>query len=63
MTSVQSPDLRTRSAHKPFYFNTSAHLLRIGRERAATLGELEEHHFIREGFSNDFAHLGILGMQ
>jgi hypothetical protein len=60
---------------KPFYFNTSAHLLRIGRERAATLSELlqalricsdgsifehtfrtlQEHHFIREGFSNDFA--------
>jgi hypothetical protein len=60
----------------PFYFNTSAHLLRIGRERAETLGQLlealrtcsedsvfqhtfrtlEEHHFIREGFSNDFAH-------
>ncbi len=76
MTSAQSLDLRSRSARKPFYFNTSAHLLRIGRERAATLGELlqalhacsegsifqhtfrtmEEHHFIREGFSNDFAH-------
>jgi Family of unknown function (DUF5752) len=61
---------------KPFYFNTSAHLLRIGRERATTLAELlqalrtcsegsifqhtfrtlQEHHFIREGFSNDFAH-------
>jgi hypothetical protein len=65
-----------RVANKPFYFNTSAHLLRIGRERAATLAELlaalracseesifqhtfrtlQEHHFIREGFSNDFAH-------
>ena len=63
-------------APKPFYFNTSAHLLLIGRERAATLSELlqalrtcsegsifqhtfrtlQEHHFIREGFSNDFAH-------
>ena len=63
-------------APKPFYFNTSAHLLRIGRERATTLSELlqalrtcsegsifqhtfrtlQEHHFIREGFSNDFAH-------
>jgi uncharacterized protein DUF5752 len=59
-----------------FYFNTSAHLLRITRYKANTLGEflealrscpedsifqhtfrtLEEHHFIREGFSNDFAH-------
>src|SRR5579863_2967375 len=63
-------------ARKPFYFNSSAHLLRIGRERATNLVELlqalrtcsedsvfqhtfrtlEEHHFIREGFSNDFAH-------
>ena len=61
---------------KSFYFNTSAHLLRIGRERATTLHEflsalrtcsedsifqhtfrtLQEHHFIREGYSNDFAH-------
>jgi len=61
---------------KPFYFNTSAHLLRITRQKATTLEEflealrecpegsifqhafrtLEEHHFIREGFSNDFAH-------
>jgi hypothetical protein len=76
MTSVQDVGLRSRAARKPFYFNTSAHLLRIGRERAATLSELlvalhscsedsifqhtfrtlEEHHFIREGFSNDFAH-------
>lgn len=62
--------------HKPFHFNTSAHLLRIGRERASNLSELlealrtcsensvfqhtfrtlQEHHFIRQGFSNDFAH-------
>jgi len=61
---------------QPFYFNTSAHLLHIGRERANTLAELlqalrtcsegsifqhtfrtlQEHHFIREGFSNDFVH-------
>src|SRR5580704_14457533 len=61
---------------KPFYFNTSAHLLRINRQKANTLPEfldalrecpegsifqhsfrtLQEHHFIREGFSNDFAH-------
>jgi hypothetical protein len=61
---------------KPFYFNTSAHLLRITTLKANTLGEflaalrtcpdnsifqhtfrtLHEHHFIREGFSNDFAH-------
>jgi hypothetical protein len=62
-------------ALRPFYFNSSAHLLRVGREEANTLGEfldavrtcpedsifqhtfrtLQEHHFIREGFSNDFA--------
>ena len=61
---------------KPFYFNTSEHLLRIGRQKATTLSELwqalqtcpddsifqhtfrtlQEHHFIRLGFSNDFAH-------
>jgi Family of unknown function (DUF5752) len=65
--------------HKPFYFNTSEHLLRIGRERAGTLSELlqalrscpddsifqhtfrtlQEHHFIRQGFSNDFAHWSL----
>jgi hypothetical protein len=64
---------------KPFHFNTSAHLLRIGRERASNLSELlqalrtcsensifqhtfrtlQEHHFIREGFSNDFAHWAL----
>ncbi len=61
---------------KPFYFNTSEHLLRIGRQKAHNLSELlqaletcpddsifqhtfrtlQEHHFIRQGFSNDFAH-------
>lgn len=66
----------TRWARSPFFFNTAAHLLRIGRERATNLNELleslrscpdesifqhtfrtlQEHHFIREGFSNDFAH-------
>lgn len=60
----------------PFHFNSAAHLLRIGRERAGNLIEfrealhncadesifqhtfrtLQEHHFIRQGFSNDFAH-------
>ncbi len=68
--------LRTRWARSPFYFNSAAHLLRIGREQAHNLSELleglrtapddaifqhtfqtlQEHHFIREGFSNDFAH-------
>ena len=76
MTPAQSHEIPARTARHPFYFNTSAHLLRIGGERAATLHELmhalricpddsifqhtfrtlEEHHFIREGFSNDFAH-------
>ena len=65
-----------RTPAKPFYFNTSAHLLRITRQKSNTLSEfldalrecpegsifqhsfrtLQEHHFIREGFSNDFAH-------
>lgn len=64
---------------KPFYFNTSEHLLRIETQRAATIGELlqclatcpddsvfqhtfrtlQEHHFIRQGFSNDFAHWSL----
>lgn len=78
MTSVMAPSL-PRTAVKPFYFNTSAHLLRITREKASSLAEflealracpegsifqhsfrtLEEHHFIREGFSNDFAHWAV----
>ena len=65
-----------RWASSPFYFNSAAHLLRIGRQRSINLNELleavrtcpddsifqhtfrtlQEHHFIREGFSNDFAH-------
>jgi hypothetical protein len=65
-----------RKPSKPFYFNTSEHLLRIGRQKASTLAELlealrtcpddsifqhtfrtlQDHHFIRQGFSNDFAH-------
>jgi len=76
MATAQLPSLKTRWARAPFYFNSAAHLLRIGREQARTLGELldslriapddaifqhtfqslQEHHFIREGFSNDFAH-------
>src|ERR1700740_593670 len=70
---------QTRTPAKPFYFNTSAHLLRITRQKAGTLDEfldalrecpensifqhsfrtLQEHHFIREGFSNDFAHWAL----
>jgi hypothetical protein len=68
-----------RKPQKPFYFNTSEHLLRIGRQKASTLSELleamrtcpddsifqhtfrtlQEHHFIRQGFSNDFAHWSL----
>jgi Family of unknown function (DUF5752) len=78
MTNAMTPALR-RTPTKPFYFNTSAHLLRITRERANSLAELltalrecsegsifqhsfrtlQEHHFIREGFSNDFAHWAL----
>jgi len=68
-----------RKPAKPFYFNTSEHLLRIGRERAINLSglleavqicpedsvfqhtfrTLQDHHFIRQGFSNDFAHWSL----
>jgi hypothetical protein len=74
MPDTAKPPLRKPS--KPFYFNTSESLLRIGRQRATNLSELfdalhtcpedsvfqhtfrtlQEHHFIRQGFSNDFAH-------
>ncbi|HUK87520.1 MAG TPA: DUF5752 family protein [Terriglobales bacterium] len=74
--SVPSPTPGARWARSPFYFSSSAHVLRIGHERAASLAELltglrscpedsifqhtfqtlHEHHFLREGFSNDFAH-------
>ncbi len=76
-TTAQIPQLRTPV--KPFYFNTSAHLLRITTQKANTLAELlaalrecpddsifqhtfrtlQEHHFLREGFSNDFAHWAL----
>lgn len=76
MATAPQSSVRPRWARAPFYFNSAAHLLRIGREKAATLEELleavrdcsdacifqhmfqtlEEHHFIREGFSNDFSH-------
>jgi Family of unknown function (DUF5752) len=75
MTTTANPPTAAPATVKPFYFNTSAHLLRITQQRATTLGEflealrscpessifqhtfrtLQEHHFIREGFSNDFA--------
>jgi Family of unknown function (DUF5752) len=76
MATAPQSSLHPRWARAPFYFNSAAHLLRIGRERADNLQELleairgcndacifqhtfqtlEEHHFIREGFSNDFSH-------
>lgn len=76
MTTTEAPP---RKPDKPFYFNTSEHLLRIGRQRAGTLSDLlqalrdcpddsifqhtfrtlQEHHFIRQGFSNDFAHWSL----
>jgi len=76
-TTAQLPLSRTPA--KPFYFNTSAHLLRITTQKANTLAELlealrvcpddsifqhtfrtlQELHFIREGFSNDFAHWAL----
>src|SRR3954463_14211325 len=81
MSSTQSvvPKPPLRKPSKPFYFNTSEHLLRIGRQKATNLCELltalqtcpddsifqhtfrtlQEHHFIRQGFSNDFAHWSL----
>lgn len=78
MTMVAAPSQKkdARSAKKQFVFNSGAHILRIGTERARNLSELLEavrvvpdssifqhmfqtladHHYIREGFSNDFAH-------
>ena len=77
MPDTEQPTIR--KPQKPFYFNTSEHLLRIGRQKANTLDELlqalhtcpddsifqhtfrtlQEHHFIRQGFSNDFAHWSL----
>ena len=79
MATAPQSSLHPRWARAPFYFNSAAHLLRIGREKAANLQELleairtcndacifqhtfqtlEEHHFIREGFSNDFSHFAF----
>ena len=82
ISTNHDPQLRNplvRKASKPFYFNTSEHLLRIGRQKAITLSDLlqalrtcpedsifqhtfrtlQEHHFIRQGFSNDFAHWSL----
>jgi hypothetical protein len=76
MATAQLPTPTLRWARSPFYFYSSATLIKIGREKATNLGELleglracpdasifqhtfqtlREHHFIREGFSNDFGH-------
>jgi hypothetical protein len=73
MATAQARPLRW--ARSPFYFNSAAHVIRIGRDRATTLGEfgeilkrcpdeaifqhtfqtLQEHHYVQEGFTNDFA--------
>lgn len=78
--TVSSNGKPATKARRPFHFDTSAHLLRIGQERAGSLGELlralrscsdasifqhtfrtlHEHHFIREGFSNDFAQWALV---
>ena len=77
MPDTEKPPVR--KPNKPFYFNTSEHLLRIGRQKACNLSELlqalqtcpddsifqhtfrtlQEHHFIRQGFSNDFGHWSL----
>jgi hypothetical protein len=79
MSEDLTAERQLQRSKKPFYFNTSEHLLRIGREKAATLSQLlealgqcpadsvfqhtfrtlQEHHFIRQGFSNDFAHWAL----
>src|ERR1700688_2533574 len=79
MTTTATIATPARTAVKPFYFNTSAHLVCITPQKASTLSEfldalrecpegsifqhsfrtLQEHHFIREGFSNDFAHWAL----
>src|ERR1051326_6876737 len=73
--SIASTSTPLRWARSPFYFNSAAHLIRSGRERANSLGEfadlleacpddsifqhtfqtLQEHHYVQEGFTNDFA--------
>lgn len=75
----EAAKVAVRKPQKSFFFNTSEHLLRIGRQKANNLSELlhaiqtcpddsifqhtfrtlQEHHFIRQGFSNDFAHWSL----
>jgi len=76
MATSEMTGVRYRQALAPFHFQSAAHLIRIGREKAGNLAELlealkvcpdesifqhtfqtlREHHFLRQGFSNDFAH-------
>ncbi len=71
---TESPAISS-DVRAPFHFNSSAYVLRIGREKAHNLAEflealrscpedsifqhtfltLQEHHFFRSGFTNDFA--------
>ena len=47
-TTMQPQAPATRWARAPFYFNTAAHMLRIGRQRAFNLNELLiEYHLLR----------------
>ncbi|MGA8619893.1 MAG: DUF5752 family protein [Candidatus Sulfotelmatobacter sp.] len=79
MTTTAVSPTQIHAPVKAFYFNTSAHLVCITRQKAGSLSEflealrecpegsifqhafrtLQEHHFIREGFSNDFAHWAL----
>src|SRR5258708_18845234 len=74
MTSPMVSETPLAQARAPFHFNSAAHLMMIGRERANNLNELlaglrscpddsifqhtfrtlQEYHFIRKLFSNDF---------
>ena len=76
MATAEMNGIVHRQARAPFHFQSAAHLIRIGQEKATNLSELlealkvcpdesifqhtfqtlHEHHFIRDGFSNDFAH-------
>ena len=40
MATAEKPAISGRWARTPFYFNSGAHLMRIGRERACNLAEL-----------------------
>src|SRR5260370_824800 len=54
MSTEQRQPAPPRKPGKPFYFNTSEHLLRIGRERAGSLAADAQQVFGRievEGFS------------